>query len=345
MSAIIASIRNASLDRHIVQDAWRRNPPLAALVIGMAALFVLFLLGLAIDPRVITGAPAWMKPAKFAISIAIYGATLMWLLRFIPERPRLVAVISSLALAGFATEMALIAMQVVRGTTSHFNNATAFDATVFRIMGGVIVGMWLLTMLVAILLFRRQFAAPAIVWGVRLGVIAALLGMAVAFLMPQPTPAQEAAIAANGSSPIVGAHAVGVDDGGPGLPIVGWSTTGGDLRVAHFVGLHGMQAVPLVGWLLATFSPVWLSARGRARLAVIAGLAWIALTVLLVWQALRAQPVIAPDTQTLAGFASIIVLATVSAALVIGWDARGERGAPGSATGRGNGAGFRLKDA
>ena len=39
--------------------------------------------------------------------------------------------------------MALITMQVVRGTTSHFNQSTPFDAMVFRIMGGVIVGMWL----------------------------------------------------------------------------------------------------------------------------------------------------------------------------------------------------------
>ncbi len=322
MSFSTAQLQVALIDRSALTVAWRRNPPLFALVAAMLVLFVVALVGLFVDPRIVTGAPAWMKPAKFAVSIAIYGATLLWLLRFIPARPRLVRAISWIALIGFAIEMALITMQVVRGTTSHFNQSTPFDAMVFRIMGGVIVGMWLLTLFVAILLFRRDFAAPAIVWGVRLGLIAALLGMAVAFLMPQPTPAQEELLDSAGYSPTVGAHAVGVEDGGPGLPIVGWSTTGGDLRVAHSIGLHGMQAVPLIGWLLASFAPVWLSARGRALLAIVAGLTWIALTTLLVWQALRAQPLTAPDALTLVALAGIAAVAGALSATIVELDAR-----------------------
>lgn len=300
------------------QDWWD-NRALSGLVGLMLAILAFALIGLLVDPRVITGAPAWMKPAKFAVSTAIYGATLIWLLRFVPDRPRLVRVISWLAAIGLTIEVVLIALQVVRGTTSHFNFSTPFDAMVFRIMGGVIVGIWLLTLIVAILLFRRKFADPAIVWGVRLGIVAALLGMAVAFFMPLPTTTQREAMVAGETSPIIGAHSVGVDDGGPGLPIVGWSTTGGDLRVAHFVGIHGLQAAPFAGWLLASFAPGWLSARGRGRLAIVAGLAWIGLTILLLWQALRGQSVIAPDTLTLGiGLVGLLVCVVAAIAVAVG---------------------------
>lgn len=313
MTSFIGPIHLQPAQRSSLAQSVRQNVPLVILSSAMVVLLLIALAGLLIDPRVITGAPAWMKPAKFAISIAIYAASLLWLLRFVPERPKLVAIISWGALFGFATEMLLITMQVLRGTTSHFNRETPFDAAVFTIMGGVIVGMWLLTLVVAVLLFRRNFAAPSIVWGVRMGLVAALFGMAVAFLMPQPTPAQEALMDATGASPVIGAHAVGVADGGPGLPVVGWSTEGGDLRVAHFVGMHGLQALPLVGWLLASFAPAWLTSRGRARLSMIAGLAWMAMTGLLVWQAQRGQSVVAPDSLTLGASIGAMTIAGAAA--------------------------------
>jgi hypothetical protein len=305
--------------RHeLIAGVWRRNPPLVALVLSMLVVSVVALLGLAVDPRVITGAPAWMKPLKFAVSITIYGATLLWMLTFIPDRPRLVAAVSWGVFLGLGIEMVLIVMQVLRNTTSHFNQETPFDAAVFTAMGAVIAGMWLLNAIVAFLLARRRFAEAPIVWGVRLGLVAGLLGMTVAFLMTQPTPDQDALIAATGSSSIVGAHAVGVADGGPGLPVVGWSTDGGDLRVAHFVGLHGLQVVPLLGLALVRFGPPWLPMRDRARLVGVAAAFWIALTLLLTWQALREQPLIAPDALTLLALGLLIaVTAGVSGAVLV----------------------------
>src|ERR671911_3061511 len=189
MATMFAQLPLASR-RELTSEVWCRNPPLVALVLSMLVLAAVALLGLVVDPRVITGAPAWMKPLKFAVSIAIYGATLLWMLTFIPDRPRLVAAISWGVFLGLGIEMVLIVMQVLHNTTSHFNQAKSFDAVVFTAMGAVIAGMWLLNAIVASLLARRRFAASPIVWGVRLGLIAALLGMAVALPMTQPTPRQ-----------------------------------------------------------------------------------------------------------------------------------------------------------
>ena len=321
MATMFAQLPLASR-RELTSEVWRRNPPLVALVLSMLVLAAVALLGLVVDPRVITGAPAWMKPLKFAVSIAIYAATLLWMLTFVPDRPRLVAAISWGIFLALGIEMVLIVMQVLRNTTSHFNQATSFDATVFTAMGALIAGLWLLNAMVAFILARRRFAEPPIVWGVRLGLVTGLLGMAVAFLMALPTPEQDALDAATGSSSIVGAHSVGVEDGGPGLPVVGWSTEGGDLRVAHFVGLHGLQVLPLFGLALARFGPAWLPMRDRSRLVAIAASFWIALILLLTWQALREQPLISPDAVTLSALGLLIAIAAGATGAVLAWARR-----------------------
>ncbi len=124
---------------------------------------------------------------------------------------------------------------------------------------------------------------------------------------------------ATGSMPAAGAHAVGVPDGGPGLPFLGWSTTGGDLRIGHFVGLHGLQAVPLLALglaLLAGRVTVLASERVRTRLVRVGAVGWLGLTVLLTWQALRAQPLLAPDALTVGAALALVVL-VVGAAVVV----------------------------
>lgn len=308
-----------TLPREFVPRAWLESyrRPLMVLSGLMVATLLIALAGLVLDPRMITNAPAWMKPAKFASSILIYAATLWVLLPAIADRPVFSRIVSWVVLLGLGLEMALIALQAARGTTSHFNNTTEFDAMIFRAMGAIIIVIWLCTMAVAAFFFRRHLAHPALTWGVRLGFIGTIIGMGVAFLMTVPTPEQQQVAAAGLPQLFNGAHAVGVADGGPGLPIVGWSTTGGDLRIGHFVGLHALQAIPLVAVLLMRFSPSWLTVRAQAQLTAIAGVAWIALTVLLTWQALRGQPVTAPDSLTLVWLLAIVAGAGLLSVLVV----------------------------
>jgi Domain of unknown function (DUF4281) len=294
----------------------RINRPLTVVGVVMAITLLGTLVGLAVDPRVITGAPAWLKPAKFAISTSIYAFTFVWLLGFVRGHPRLVAFSANTVAAGLAIEVAIIIVQVIRGTTSHFNLATPLDTVLFSTMGAIIVLVWLMSVLAAGLLIAQRLDDPALAWSLRLGLLIALVGMAVAFFMPQPTPAQLAALSAGAARTVIGAHSVGVADGGPGLPIVGWSVLGGDLRVPHFFGLHGLQVLPLFGWLLMVRVPR-LDARHRLMLVWIVGLAYLGLVAVLTWQALRGQSVIAPDGATLAAFATLLGLSVLATASVL----------------------------
>jgi hypothetical protein len=235
----------------------------------MMFVLVVALIGLLLDERVITGAPAWLKPMKFAVSISIYCFTLLWMLTFVRGRRRFVGLISWVTAVALFVEMVLIAGAAALGTTSHFNVSTPTHAAVWYTMAGFVALVWAMNLLAALLLLIQRMPDPAFAWALRLGILVSLVGMGVAFLMTSETPAlEQAADAAGTEAPIQGAHAVGVEDGGPGLPVTGWSTTGGDLRVPHFVGLHGLQALPLFGYLLALAAPAWLRPGTPGRVGV-----------------------------------------------------------------------------
>ncbi|MFG1673397.1 hypothetical protein [Micromonospora sp. NPDC049282] len=287
---------------------WHR--PLMLLVSAMAVLTVVAAVGVVADPRVLTGAPAWLKPLKFAISFVIYGVTLAWMLSLLPRRSRLAERAATVLVAVAVLEMVIIVAQVLRGTTSHFNTTTGLNAALFDVMGAAILVLFLAQAVLAVVLLRRRTPDRAGGYAVRLGLGVSLLGMLVAFLMVAQRPA-------GAPAGISGAHSVGVPDGGPGLPLVGWSTTGGDLRVGHFVGLHALQALPLLAILLDRFLGARLDEVTRARLVLVGGVAYAALTLLLTWQALRGQPVSRPDGLTLTVAAALVLVTVTAAGLVL----------------------------
>jgi hypothetical protein len=296
---------------------YANNRSLTLLGVLMLIALVVSLVGLLVDPRTITGAPAWLKPFKFAISIAIYSFTLQWMLSFVQGRRFLVRMVSFVTLLGFMVEMAAIITQALRGTISHFNAATAFDTALFSAMGMFVLLLWAMNLVAAGLLLFQRLPDPALAWALRLGLLLTLIGGASGALMTSPTPAQRAAMSAGQPVSIVGAHSVGVADGGPGLPVTGWSTVGGDLRVGHFVGLHALQALPIVGWLLGRRRARRLGNRRRVALVWIAGLGYLGLTGLLLWQALRGQPLIAPDATTLEALALLIGAVALAAGAIV----------------------------
>jgi hypothetical protein len=283
-----------------VGQLWRASPPLTAVGLLMACAAVPSLIGVFVDPRVITGAPAWLKPLKFAVSTAIYSFTLAWIFGLLSGRPRVKRVVGWTTAIVFVLEVAIIDLQAWRGTTSHFNAATTLDRVLFAIMGAAIMIQTFVSVAVAVALWRQQFEDRALGWALRFGMTLTIAGALTGPLMTRPTPAQLAAARAGEPMTIVGAHTVGAPDGGAGLPVTGWSREHGDVRVPHFVGLHAIQVLALVAVTLGRWRR---PEHVRVSLVIAASGSYATLFLLLVWGALRGQSVVAPDGAALASLA------------------------------------------
>lgn len=218
----------------LVAELRRRSPWLVRVALAHVVILLVLLLLMAVDDRQLLGVNVWHKPAKFALSIAVYLLTMAWLLGELRRARWLVGWVTFVIVASMCVEQVLITLQAARGVTSHYNAATWFDAAVFSVMGfGVAANS--AAVAVALILFLRapEPERPGYWWGIRLGLAVFLLGSVQGFVM----------IANFG-------HTVGADDGGPGIPLFGWSVVSGDLRIAHFIGIHAIQVLPLVGYLL-----------------------------------------------------------------------------------------------
>ena len=302
--------------RSTLKKGFAVNPLLMWVGLTMIVTLVGTLIGIIVDHRVITGSPAWVKPSKFAISIGFYSFTLLWMLSFIKGHKRLVSLVANVTAVGFFVEMVIITAQVVRGTISHFNFTTPLDGVLYETMGVMITIVWVMILIAALLLLIQRMPNPIFAWSLRLGILLSLVGMAVTFLMTLPTTMQLTALYAGGHLTYIGAHSVGVADGGPGIPFLGWSTVGGDLRIPHFVGLHALQVIPFVGWLLMHLQTRTLRTGHKLALLWTFSISYLGIIALLTWQALRAQSIIAPDVLTLQAFA-VLLAATALVTIAI----------------------------
>ncbi|WP_433505701.1 hypothetical protein ACQP04_03925 [Pseudonocardia halophobica] len=314
MPATTGSVPSLTLRRAL---GWHR--PLMVLAVAMAALSVVGLVGLVADDRVLTGLPIWAKPTKFALSTLIYAVTWAWLVALVrehrPEAARWTHRAGTVAAVLLGVELVIIVLQVVRGTTSHFNRTTPLNSTLFTIMAVSIVAVWLASLYAAAQLYRVRGLESARGRAVRAGAVLAVVGMGLGVLMTLPGIAGPTAAAG-----ITGAHTVGLADGGAGLPLLGWSTEAGDLRIPHFVGMHALQVLPLVlvGLeLLAARVAVLRSVDVRAGVIGVAAATYAGLLAVVTWQALRGQSLIAPDAATLAVTGAVLVGAAVGVVVVL----------------------------
>ncbi len=233
-------------------------------------LFALFVLALMIptaiawgvDDRMLRGVNIWIKPLKFMASLVLFALTTAWFIGHLPpqqRRSRAVDVIVWMVILTSSFEIAYITLQASRGVGSHYNVADAFHAVMYSLMG---IGALLLTAtqpMLAWQIYRHgdRSRAPAYRLAVLVGLgFTFVMGAGVGGLLSDVKPPET--------------HM---------LPLIGWSLSGGDLRPAHFVGIHAQQIIPLVGLAAAAWAgrrgPVWVIAASLAYAVLFAALvAW-----------------------------------------------------------------------
>ncbi|WP_342644551.1 hypothetical protein [Mucilaginibacter sp. CSA2-8R] len=231
------------------------------------ALLIIFAAVAMFDHRQVLSINLWVKPIKFALSIAIYCFTWAWIITYLPSLT-IQQNFAWFTAGALLFEMVAIASQAALGKQSHFNVSTPYSSVLFALMGVAIVMQTLFALYVGILFFKVMPGAlsPAMLWAIRLGIITACIFAFQGGYMGSKL-----------------SHTVGATDGGTGLPVLNWSRTAGDLRVAHFVGLHALQIIPLFVALLGISSAapvIWFS------------IGYFLLTSALFYQALLGRPLL-----------------------------------------------------
>ena len=214
----------------------------------------------------IQGVNRWLKPFKFYLSVGIMTWTMAWLMYHL-SNARKVKIFSWFIFITMLLENGLILLQAMRKTTSHFNGATFFDLMVFQLMGIFIVIFTTTCIFIAAAFFKQQSfqITEAYLWGIRCGLILFITfsiegGVMVAFLK----------------------HTVGGNDGADGFAFFNWSRKYGDLRIAHFFGLHALQLLPVAGWYVG---------KNKQQVLMIS-LAYFVLLLLFLAQALKGIPLL-----------------------------------------------------
>lgn len=283
--------------------------PSLVITAAMLVLTLAFVVAGLFDNRQLLGQPVWNKPMKFSVSIAVYLLTLAWVIRPLTRFRRAAERATTIIGICMLVEILCIAGSAALGSTSHFNVTTPVHALVFALMGVTVTVAWFLTMALGVLHWRNPAADPALRLAVAIGMGVGVVGMGLAFVMTSgPTYAYSAAGA-------MGAHSVGVVDGGPGLPFLGWSTVGGDLRVPHFIGLHALQALPLSLWLVDGVAARF--GRTRVGLVAVTGAWYAGLVAITTWQALTGQSVVHPSGAVLSAGGAMTVIAAVGVGVLV----------------------------
>lgn len=218
---------------HFIDTLRSRNELLFYYGAGCFAFAAISALLMWVLPQQVLGVSSMLKSLKFFLSTAIFVWSMAWYCQHLSDQ-RSVSWYSWALVVLFSIELVYIMTQGLRGLPSHFNVSTPFYAAMWQVMAVCALGISIVTLVIGLQFFKPMPQLPTYyLWGIRAGlvlfVIFSIQGMSMGARM---------------------AHTVGAADGGPGLPLTNWSTQAGDLRVAHFIGMHGLQVLPLLAYFV-----------------------------------------------------------------------------------------------
>jgi hypothetical protein len=174
---------------------------------------------------------AWYKPFKFALSIGLYAWTMAWYCHYLPHFNVRLFNWAVIVLLGF--EIVYIAVQAGRGQLSHYNLSTATYAALYGLMALAATAVTVYTAYIGCLFFSNDLPRlpDYYLWAIRISILIFVVFSLEGFVMGARLT-----------------HTIGGPDGGQGIPLLNWSTKFGDPRVAHFIGMHALQVLPLLSF-------------------------------------------------------------------------------------------------
>lgn len=251
--------------RNLWRELVARERRLAFYGAALLVLLVPMAIALGADERTLRGANLWVKPMKFALSIAVLAWTTAWFVgHLVPQRRtgRAIVAIVWLLMATGTFELGYITLQAALGQGSHYNVGDWLHGILYTLMGIGALGLTATQPMLAWQLRRHaDTRRPEVVrQAVQLGLVLTFaLGASAGGLLSSMQPPDANA--------------------GAALPLFGWPLAGGDLRPAHFIGIHAEQVLPLVGYAIAALGmprarlALWLSAAAYCALFA-AAMAW-----------------------------------------------------------------------
>jgi hypothetical protein len=230
MTATTVPIRQSRVVQFI-ESAQDGSRALSMNAFAMLACFALCMVLQFFDTRELNGANVWLKPSKFFFSMSVHFLTIAWAMSLAStvtlRKPSIRYAVWGLIFSAWA-ELAYITFRASQGDASHFNLSTSFNAILYQLMALGSVILVVAAAVIAVVIWRANRSS---IWtqSAAIGfVVATVLTLVVGFTL-----------GGNAS------HWIGGDlTDATGLPVFKWSTTGGDLRVSHFISLHVMQIVP-----------------------------------------------------------------------------------------------------